>query len=236
MFSILNYNLAEQGFFINLPESKDRLDHVNLLIDRYNIKNLHKFEALKDDLHVFSCTKSHLAVFKEAKEKNLKTIFVAEDDFLIQDTCYYPKQRMSLIDVLKTVHEELQSVEWDVILLGCNPKSKTEKITNSLYKVHKSTGAWAYLIKERAYNYLLENLNYKRDYVAIDDYLPILNSKGFTTLTTVPMLINHGVGFVSTLQPNGPVNYDVWIQGNYHNFVYNKENSSTDLSEILNKK
>ena len=118
MFSILDFELAEQGFFINLLESKDRLEHVNLLINKYRIKNLNRFDALKDDLHVFSCTKSHLAVFKEAKEKNLKTIFVAEDDFLIQDTCYYPKQRLPMSDVLKMVHEELQTVEWDVILLG----------------------------------------------------------------------------------------------------------------------
>jgi len=235
MFSILDYNLAEEGFFIKLPQSKERLDHVNFQIDRYKIKNLNRFEALTDDLHVFSCTKSHLEVFKNAKEKKLKTIFVAEDDFLIQETCYHPKKRLPLIDVLNNITEEMKLVDWDVILLGCNPKSNTEKITNSLYKVYKSTGAWAYLIKETAYNYLLDNLNYKRDYIAIDDYLPLLNQKGFVTLTTVPMSINHGIGFVSTLQPNGPVNYDLWIQGNYHNFIYNKENQPTDLSKILNK-
>ena len=47
-----------------------------------------------------------------------------------------------------------------------------------------------------------------------------INKKGFKTLMTVPLLINHAVGFVSTLQPRGPVNYDLWIQGNYHNHVY----------------
>jgi hypothetical protein len=107
-------------------------------------------------------------------------------------------------------------VEWDIVLLGCNPKSQIRPITNNLGIVDKSTGAWAYLIKKRAYQYILEHSNYKRDYIAIDDYLPLLNSKGFVTLTTIPLIVNHAVGFESTLQPRGPVNYNGWIQGNYH--------------------
>jgi hypothetical protein len=54
----------------------------------------------------------------------------------------------------------------------------------------------------------------------IDDYLPLLNSKGFVTLTTIPLTINHAIGFVSTLQPKGPVDYTSWINGSYHKFLY----------------
>ena len=47
-----------------------------------------------------------------------------------------------------------------------------------------------------------------------------MNDKGFVTLCTIPLVINHGVGFVSTLQPRGPVNYNAWINGNYDKHLY----------------
>ena len=142
----------------------------------------------------------------------------------IEDMCYYPKEKKEFTEVLKKVVLDLKSVEWDVVLLGCNPKEDLKYVTDNLYSVTKSTGSWAYLIKKRAYEHLIDNINYKKDYIAIDDHLCLLSSKGFKVLTTIPLMINHAVGFVSTLQPNGPVNYDVWIQGNYHNFIYDKLN------------
>ena len=220
MFSILDKEFAEQGFFINLDRSTERLGHINKLIDKYNIKNLRRFSALEDSLKVYSCTKSHLEIFKFAKFKNLKTIFVGEDDLDIKDTCYFPKGNLEFTKSLDLVFEDLKTVEWDVVLFGCNPKEELKRVTDNLYSVTKSTGSWAYLIKSKAYNYILENSDYRKDYIAIDDWLCQLSSKGFKVLTTIPMLINHAAGFESTMQPNGPVNYDVWIKGNYHNFVY----------------
>jgi GR25 family glycosyltransferase involved in LPS biosynthesis len=169
----------------------------------------------------FSCTKSHLEIFKQSLKDDLSIIFVGEDDFNIEDECYYPYNKTKKInDVLENIYNDLQNVEWDVILLGCNPKSHIRPITENLGVIDKSTGAWAYLIKKEAYKYILENSNYKHDYIAIDDFLPLLNSKGFVTLTTIPLCVNHAVGFESTLQPRGPVDYTVWIMGNYHKFLY----------------
>lgn len=223
MFSILDIVLAEKGFFINLDKSVDRLKHINNLIEKYKIKNLNRFSALTDDLKVYSCTKSHLELFKQALEENLEVIFVGEDDMNIEDMCYYPKNRLPFYESLKKIKNDIDKIEWDVILFGCNPKEKLIYKTDNLYTVTKSTGSWAYIIKKSAYEYLIKNINYKKDYIAIDDHLCLLSTKGFKVLTTIPMLINHGVGFESTMQPNGPVNYDVWIQGNYHNFVYEQE-------------
>jgi hypothetical protein len=63
----------------------------------------------------------------------------------------------------------------------------------------------------------------------VDDWLPLLNDKGFITLTTIPMTINHGINLISTLQPAGLVNYDAWIKGSYHKFLY-------DIYDLENKK
>jgi len=221
MFKILNYKLADKGFYINLPKSTDRDARIKELSLKYNIEGLSRFEALTDEMIQYSCTKSHLEVFKKSLEEDLPILFVGEDDFNIEDRCYFPYDKIkNFSDVVKDVYLDLQKVEWDVVLLGCNPKSQIRPITNNLGVVDRSTGAWAYLIKKRAYQYILENSNYIRDYIAIDDYLPLLNSKGFVTLTTIPLMVNHAVGFESTLQPRGPVNYNEWIIGNYHKFLY----------------
>jgi GR25 family glycosyltransferase involved in LPS biosynthesis len=221
MFKILNHKLADKGYYINLPTSTERDQKIKELISQYNIEGLHRFEALTDEMIQYSCTKSHLEIFKQSLNEDLSIIFVGEDDFNIEEECYFPYNKTkNFSNLIQGVYSDLQSVEWDVVLLGCNPKSQIRPITNNLGIVDKSTGAWAYLIKKRAYQYILEHSNYKRDYIAIDDYLPLLNSKGFVTLTTIPLIVNHAVGFESTLQPRGPVNYNGWIQGNYHKFLY----------------
>lgn len=232
MFKILNYKLADKGYYINLSTSTDRDQKIKKLISQYNIEGLHRFEALTDEFIQYSCTKSHLEVFRESLNEDLSVIFVGEDDFNIEEECYLPfNKTKNFSNLIQSIYSDLQSVEWDVVLLGCNPKSQIRPITNNLGIVDKSTGAWAYLIKKRAYQYILEHSNYKRDYIAIDDYLPLLNSKGFVTLTTIPLIVNHAIGFESTLQPRGPVNYDRWIKGNYDKFLYSNY-SNGDFTEF----
>lgn len=224
MFKILNCELADKGFYINLKSSIDRNENIKRIISKYDIEGLERFEALTDEMIQYSCTKSHLDIFKQSSEQNLDIIFVAEDDMSIEDECYLPyhDEKIFFKDIIRKVKEDLNDVEWDVVLFGCNPKTPLIPITNTLAITHKSTGAWAYIIKKRAYEFILKNSNYKKDYIAIDDYLPLLNDFGFKTLCTIPLTIGHSVGFISTLQPSGPVNYTGWIQGNYHKFLYDK--------------
>lgn len=234
MFSIDGVILANRGFYINLDSSANRKDHIESLISKYSIVGLERFSALRDELVQSSCTKSHLGVFKQALNEDLEIIFVGEDDFDIQDYCYapYTNTSISFNESILKISEDLKNVEWDVLSFGCNPKSYLIPVTENLAKNYYSTGAWAYLIKKRAYKYILESSNYYRDHIAIDDYLPLLSKKGFTTLTTIPLTINHAIGFESTLQPRGAVNYDVWIQGNYDEFLYGnyKEKSFNSMS------
>ena len=233
-FKINGLKFADRGFFINLPSSQDRLELVIEQIEKYKIEGLNRFEALTDELRHFSCTKSHLKVFENSLIDDFEIIFVAEDDFMIEDVCYHPKiNNKPFFDSLSDVYNDLSTVEWDVLVFGCNPKSPLIPVTNNLAIVNRSTGAWAYLIKKKAYRYLLKNSNYHRDYIAIDDWLPLLNDKGFVTLTTIPLTINHGVNLISTLQPAGLVNYDSWIKGSYHKHFYDIYPSNyTDSNQI----
>jgi hypothetical protein len=217
MIKIAGIEIAENGHYINLEESKERNENVQNQIDKYQIEGLNRFDALTDVARFYSCTKSHLEIFKNSEEE---TILVLEDDFQIHDTCYINKLEFNFIDTLKQVMEDLKTIDWDVVMFGCNPKTYLIPITNLLSRNFKSTGSWAFIIKKRAYKHILENSNYFKDYLAIDDWLCHLNTLGFNVLTTTPMLISHGVGFESTLQPAGKVNYDAWIQGNYQQYLY----------------
>jgi hypothetical protein len=220
-FSIDGNILADKGFYINLERSTDRKENVDRLINEFNIDGLLRFEALTDEMIQFACTKSHLQVFQTCLDNNINCVFVAEDDFNISETLNIPNSHpINFKNKIKLIKSDLDELEWDVFLFGCNPKSHLIPLTDNVAIVNKSTGAWAYLIKKRAFTYLLDNLNYKKDYIAIDDYLPILNEKGFTTLTSIPLTIGHAVGYESTLQPRGPVNYTDWINGNYYKFLY----------------
>jgi GR25 family glycosyltransferase involved in LPS biosynthesis len=236
MFKILNKTFADKGFYINLNSSTDRKENIDRLINKYQIEGIERFEALTDEMIQYSCTKSHLGVFKKALDEDLDIIFVSEDDMNIEDECYLPysDEKVLFKDIISKVNEDLKNVEWDVLLFGCNPKTHLIPITDTLATNHRSTGAWAYIIKKRAYKFILENLNYKKDLLAIDDYLPLLNNFGFTTLTTIPLTINHSIGFISTLQPLGPVNYDTWIKGNYHKFLY--DNYKNNFSQTTVEK
>jgi GR25 family glycosyltransferase involved in LPS biosynthesis len=221
---ILGKKISDIGYFINLPESIDRLNNVNSQIDKYSIKNLIRFEALTDPWHQTSCTKSHRGVFKLAKQKGYEIISVFEDDFQINDNINYYFKQVDFKTHLDLICYEMGNIEWDVILLGCNPTDDIVPITKHFGKITKSTGAWGYIIKKRAYEYILDNFDYSKDYLAIDNILPKLNEFGFTTLTTIPMLFHHAVGFISTLERKGPVNYTVWIDGSWDKHLYNITN------------
>lgn len=221
MFNILNHKIAERGYYINLDKSIDRKLRVEEQIEKYKITGLERFAALTDPWHQYSCTKSHLAILQKCFDENIETVMIFEDDFQIYDECKFAHHILNFNECLSNVVNDLNLIDWDVILFGCNPRTYLIPITNNLAINSKSTGAWAYLIKKKAYKYILDNLNYGRDLLAIDDFLPLLNQRGFTSLTTIPLTIHHGVNLISTLQPREPVNYNAMIEGNYYNYIYN---------------
>jgi hypothetical protein len=237
MFTINNKVFANRGYYINLDSSVDRKEQVEGLIIDFKISGLNRFTALQDSFIQFSCTKSHLSVFQDASNNDLDVIFVAEDDFFISEFLHtpYSEEKVTFFETIDKVYEDLQNVDWDIIQFGCNPKAHLVPITNNLARNYSSTGAWAYLIKKDAYRYILQNSNYVRDYIAIDDYLPMMSKLGFVTLTTIPMSISHSVGFISTLQPRGPVNYDSWINGSYDKFLYGHYKNRKFMDESVEK-
>lgn len=238
-FSIHGVNLADHGYYINLDTSLDRRIRSMNQISYWKMKSIERFSAIRNENNINgSCTESHLAVFKLAMARDEKVIAVFEDDFVIEEKLYNPIKpaETNTIDILCRVEKESKEVEWDVILLGCNPATNMTPVSHHLAYVDKSTGAWAYLIKQKAYAYIIEHLNYNRDLLAIDDFLPRMNDWGFKTLATIPEVVSHGGGY-STLNPKiGYVkSYQGWFRGNY-DLYYNNRFKNVDINTVIESK
>lgn len=237
---ILNKKIADIGYYINLDSSTDRRINVESQIEKFQISNLHRIPALTDSLIQSSATKSHRQVFELCKEQNIESVLVLEDDFQLYENVFLGQESHTkpLIDYLDDLIDEMNSVEWDVILLGFNGRKPSIPLTRQFSITFRCTGGWAYIIKKRAYEYILENFNYYSDRMAIDDILPALNFSGFRTISTNTQVIHHAIGFVSTLNPQGPVDYRQWINGNYYNSIWRHiksfESFEHNLDEIFN--
>lgn len=220
--NILGRKIADAGYYINLDSSTDRKENVEKQIIDFQIENLTRLSALTDEARQSSATKSHRKVFELCKENKIESVVVLEDDFqLYQDVSLGSTQfSKPLGEYLDELLIEIENVDWDVILLGFNGRRIAIPMSKNLSRVFSCTGGWGYIIKRDAYNFILDNFDYGRDRQAIDDILPKLSYHGFDVLATNIQVVHHGVGFESTLDPKGPVNYTEWINGNYYNSIW----------------
>lgn len=233
-FNILDYKLADLGFFINLDSSIERKGFIEKQNKQFNIQNLQRFSALQNELRQSSCTESHKQVFRICLEAGAKTAFVGEDDFVFKEKFNFLDQEIYLKDIINN----LSSFDnYDVLMFGCNPKKKLIPEYSFTAKNLSSTGAWAYIIKEDAMRYILNNYSYRKDYCAIDDILPSLNGKGFKTMVTLPQICDHRDGIESTLQPHvGVTHYSTWINGNWHKHFFDHVSTISNLEESIKDK
>ena len=234
---ILNKQIADAGFYVNLETSIERNEHVQKQIIDFNISGLERVVGITDNPIHSSATSSHKKIFELAKERNLESILVLEDDFQLYNNVYvrHEQNKKSLSEYLDEIIFEMSNIEWDVIMLGFNGRKKSIPLSKHFSITFKSTGAWGYIIKKDAYNYILDNFNYWSDRLAIDDILPFLNMRGFRTLSSNVQIIHHAKGFVSTLNPNGPVDYTTWIDGNYYNSIWNVIDNCDNFDECLTR-
>lgn len=220
--NILGRKIADAGYYINLDSSTDRKENVEKQILDFQIENLTRLPALTDEARQSSATKSHRKVFELCNENNIESVVVLEDDFQLYQDVSLGSTEFSkpLGEYLDELLIELANVDWDVILLGFNGRRIAIPMSKNLSRVFSCTGGWGYIIKRDAYNFILDNYDYGRDRQAIDDILPKLSYHGFDVFATNIQVVHHGIGFESTLDPKGPVNYTEWINGNYYNSIW----------------
>jgi glycosyl transferase family 25 len=133
-------------YYINLKHRTDRNAHIIKELDKMKLK-YKRFDAIRDEVGIIGCGKSHLAVLKKAKKKNLKNVLVFEDDFKF------------IVDK-KTFWNEMNTffkkeIDYDALMLSYN-SLESIKFDDQLIKIIDAQTASGYIINQKLYDPLIE--------------------------------------------------------------------------------
>ena len=183
-----NRILFENTYYINLEHRTDRKEETLKELTEFGITNPKRLNAVKDNVGLVGCAKSHLAILKEARQNNWDYVAVFEDDVKFLDV---EETNQKLNKLLKS------GIDWDVILLSGNNYKPYDVINDDLYRVKNCQTTAAYIVKRSYYNTLinqwekgLEMLIKTKDEpkYACDQYWKELQQKD-TFLLIVPMTV-----------------------------------------------
>ena len=111
------FSAIQPGFDIIPPNALKELQLLEPMTDE---SRYHKYRIKANGI---GCTLSHKAVIKQARDQGLQNILIFEDD------CKFLPAWQSEI---KSVIEDLNKVDWDVVYFGGELNSNTISITNNL--------------------------------------------------------------------------------------------------------
>lgn len=186
------FDFFDKVYFINLDKRVDRRNEVIIELDKHGI-NAERFSAVELglnesnemtkngaaiwDIKVLphytqdqlnrkvrsqrSCTLSHLQIVKEAKSNGFKNVLIFEDDVVFNDEVDFTA---SITNALK----ELKTKNWDMFVLGCNPRTTFNKDGKYLARLGGFYNAHAVALNSQCYDKVL-NLNFKTS-IVIDQY------------------------------------------------------------------
>lgn len=163
--------LLENTLYINLEERKDRLEHLIIELNKLNISNPIRIDAIKLPIGSIGCTLSHIKALEYALKTNMKQVFICEDDI----TFLNPEL---LVENLDKFNKKVE--DWDVIIIGgnnCPPYKIIENFYCRIYNCQTTTG---YIVNSHYYATLINNFKTglthlmrepnKHNYYAIDIY------------------------------------------------------------------
>lgn len=159
-----------EKFLINLKRRDDRLKLINLPFN-YKI-----FEATdgkvkyvdypKNEQGFMGCLDSHRRLFSFAKENDINTIMILEDDVIVCD---------DFIIKLKKVMSELPD-NWDLLYLGGWNVGEKIKYSDSLDVAKKVYTTHAFIVKNKFFDTIINQIN-SRDW-KVDVLLSEVLEKG----------------------------------------------------------
>ena len=163
-------------FYINLENRIIKNKQCEKHLRTIGITKPNRFNAIKDEIGLVGCVKSHIECIKIAKKNKWPFVCIFEDDVNFP----YPA------NVLKKVNQYINS-DYDVLLIGALIKDNHYTILNKdLIKVNYSQCTHAYIIKNHYYDILLDNykksMKLKKKYpnnhnYNIDCYTNVLQKK-----------------------------------------------------------
>jgi GR25 family glycosyltransferase involved in LPS biosynthesis len=172
-------SVVEKIVYINLDSRKDRLEQAQTEFSKYNI-TAERFPAVcmsieesneitrnggatwdinvvkmsQDELErkiraQRSCTKSHIEIIKKAKKDGTRNILIFEDDVIFND-------EIDLNFELRNCLSELQEKQWDLFVIGCNPRTPFKMDGKYLAKLGGFYNAHAVLVNNTAYDEIIK--------------------------------------------------------------------------------
>ena len=162
MMNELLYNFFDDIYCINLKNREDRWKSFLSEMARLNITDFKRFDAVNGkelDYTNLSYNKnllsgelgvlmSHINLIKEAKERNLDSILVMEDDVYFTDEIY------KINDYLNSIPKD-----WNFIYFGANHNQNIPEIINDkICRLKHSFGLQCVAIKNTMYDRILSDV------------------------------------------------------------------------------
>jgi GR25 family glycosyltransferase involved in LPS biosynthesis len=146
----------EQAFCINLDNRKDRwkasekqFKKIGLDVER--VSGVNGFEEPPSSIRPgeVGCLKSHLKVFELAKERNLKSFLMLEDDVEFSDNFH---ERFNII--------EPQLKSYEMLYFGSNPHSgERHEVSPNLNRITYTFAAHCVIFKDTCFDDIIQQLN-----------------------------------------------------------------------------
>lgn len=148
------WDFIDKVVYINLAKRTDRRIHMEEFTKPFGNKVI-RFEAIEDKVGLIGCCKSHLEVFRLAKENNWKNILILEDD-----------AEWNRIETGYKTLERLVSVPYDVIMLG-GTFVNHDPVTLKLYGCKTAS---AYIVNNHYYDVLINNFQESLELLITNDW------------------------------------------------------------------
>ena len=137
----MNYcEILKNSYYINLINRTKRKDHIELELKKINVNNPTRIDAIKHNLGIIGCLKSHIKTIETFLSDNKDEQFVAifEDDVVFNQ----PETTISCIDKIA------KDDDWDVCLIGGMNDGEYSKYKNlPAVKVTRCMSCAAYIVK-----------------------------------------------------------------------------------------
>jgi hypothetical protein len=188
------------GYVINLHDRKDRLDKIIKKFASVNLP-LYRIPAIKDSVGWKGCGYSHMSVIKMAKQNNLPSILILEDDckpteffenwFPIQEWLENHREQWDIFTGGNSYYG-FHSNEKNDIQSVCKLKDEIRLYFTKLLALH------FYYVNSNCYDTMLEWEEYSRTHQ--NEWIPIdfwPDRKELTIISCSPFLATQDVDFSS---------------------------------------
>ena len=139
--------IEKYHFYINLNERKEKNKYTIEQLNRFGISKPNRFEAVKHEIGLVGCVKSHIKCIELAKERDYPFICIFEDDIVFRN-----------IEQCRNMIEKYINYDYDVLYLGAWVRdNQYEFIKDDLIRVKNAWTTHSYIIKKHYYDILLKN-------------------------------------------------------------------------------